>query len=215
MGSEKQQCIKIELKSAPTLSIVTLGEAKNYLKIDSNITEDDGLISDILTACTAFIEHQTNLCICQQEYIQYQEGGCKEIELVKFPLSGIPAVEYFGTFEATQSVNITVSDYFRIVGNTLYHIDGSWVRGRKGDGYKITYSAGLFNSSSYTSSNRPELKQFKTALLRLAAWAYENREEYSSEISELDFSQKYSKSLDNPTGITNFLKPLNNGYNYL
>jgi uncharacterized phage protein (predicted DNA packaging) len=38
---------------------MTLDDVKNYLRVDGDITEDDALIADFITAAKSYIEHTT------------------------------------------------------------------------------------------------------------------------------------------------------------
>ena len=210
--NEKQTPFLV-LKTAPTLSLLTRTEAKNYLKIDSSVTADDTLIDDIIVTAQAFVQSQINECIVTQEWIQCQSGGCETIELVKSPIIGNPTVEYYSDFDTVTASTLTVSTDFRVVGDTIYNVDGYFDKYRDGDGYKISYTCGMFTAGNYTSSTNQNLKVLKTAMLRFAAWIYENREEYAGEISELDFTTKYMNNV--PNGIKTMLMPLNNGKNIL
>jgi hypothetical protein len=212
-GNSERQNIILSLKSAPTLTLVSRTEAKNYLKIDSSITADDTLVDDIIATSQAFVESQINQCLVTQEWIQLQEGGCETFELAKSPIIGNPAIEYYSDFDTVTASTLTVSTDFRVVGDTIYNAGGYFDKCRLGDGYKITYSCGMFTASNYTNSTNPSLKLVKTAMLRFAAWAYENREEFAGDISETDFNIKYSSTV--PNGIKNLLMPLNNGKNIL
>jgi hypothetical protein len=206
------QCPTIGITSYPTLSLVTTAETKNYLRIDSAITADDSLISDLLVVSAKFVENQINQVLVETEFLQKQTGGCEIIELVKSPLIGTPSIEYYESFDSVASL-LTMSTDFRVVGYELFNINNYWKSGRNGDGYNITYKAGMFSASSYTSSTNNSLQIIKTAMLRFCAWLYENREEFSGDLNEDKFYQKYSK--DAPNSIKTYLMQLNDGRNIL
>lgn len=205
----KNQNIRLVQVSGPTLSIVTRSEAKNYIKMCSDTT-DDTFIDDLIKASTSIIERELGgLAICEQTYKQYQKGCVETIELLRQPIIGIPTVSYYEDFEDTVAINITYSSYFRVVENELHHVDGYFEEGRDGDGYTITFKCGLFTTSTYTSSDRQELQVLKTAICRMVAYLYENREEYVNNISEGNWKVTYDGNL--PIGIKTLIMPFHTG----
>lgn len=193
------QDIKTTQTSGPTLSILTTNEVKNYLKLSSDTT-DDNLVDQLTKAATAIVERECGgLAICEQTWTQYQQGNCKTIELMRQPVIGIPTVSYYEDFSTVTATNITYSSNFRVVGNELYNVDGYWEKGREGDGYTIVYNAGMFTTSTYTSSTDQRLKSMKSIICRIVAYLYENREEYVNSISEGTWKVTYDGQL--PIGI--------------
>ena len=213
IGSSKfkpqQQKIKLVQQSGNTFSIVTRSEAKNYLKIGSDTT-DDNFVDDLIKSSEAVIEKELGgICICQKTFKQYQQGGIETIELKRTPAIGVPTVSYYENFDTITATNITYSDYFRVVENILIHADGFFESGRDLDGYVITFQAGLFTASNYTSSDRQELVVFKTAILRTIATLYENREEYTTEVQEGKWQVSYEYEL--PIAIKRLVMPFHSG----
>lgn len=206
---EPIQNLKLVQVSGPTVSILTRSEVKNYLKLGSD-TADDNLIDDMIKGCTSVIERELGgKAICNQKWKQYQKGGIETIELLRTPVIGIPSVSYYEDFDTVTATNITYSDYFRVVENNLVHIDGFFESGRDLDGYVITFQAGLFTASDYTSSSKQELQVFKNAINRLIAFMYENREEYMMEVQEGEWKVSYDGQL--PIGVKNLIMPFHSG----
>ena len=206
--SPKQNTRLVQV-SGPTVSIVTRSEAKNYLKMGSDTT-DDNLIDDLIKAAITVIERECGgLAICDQTWKQYCKGGVETIELLRQPVLGVPTVSYYEDFDTVTATNITYSTYFRVVENELHHVDGFFEQGRDGDGYTITFKTGLFTASDYTSSSRQELQVLKTAICRTIAFLYENREEYVTRVSEGNWSVSYDGNL--PIGIKALIMPLHTG----
>lgn len=199
-----KQNIKLVQTSAPTLTIVDTTVTKNYLKVGSDTTDDD-LILDLIKAATKIVEQEAGgLCICEQTWKQYQKGGVDEIELLRQPVLNVSSVNYYEDFDSS-AVAITVSTHYRAVENDLYHVDGYWEQGRDGDGYVTEFTAGKYTASSYTNAD-PALK---TAILRIVAWLYENREEYVTNISEGNWSVTYAGEL--PQGLKRLIMPFHTG----
>lgn len=204
-----KQNIKLVRVSAPTISIVTLSEAKNYLKIGSDTT-DDTLINSIIDASTSLVERELGgIAICQQTWKQFQKGGIETIQLLREPIIGIPTISFYDDFGTITATNVTYSTYFIVVENELFHVDGYWESGRDGDGYTITYDCGMFTPSNYLNSNNPDLDLLKVSIMRISAWLYENREEHVQQVSESNFNISYN--FDLPVGIKRLLQPLHTG----
>lgn len=193
----------LELITEPTLTILTTTETKNYLKVDHSV--DDTLIADMIKASQSFIETETGIAVCPQTWQQFEEGGCETIELIKQPIISVDEIKYFDDFDEMTGSLLTVSIDFRLAGNILIHEDAYWEKQRAVDGYVIKYTAGLFTSSNYTSSTDPRLSTFKICALRFAAWLYENREMYITEINE-SFQIKYDQTRI-PQEIIRMLRP--------
>jgi hypothetical protein len=201
---EVDQTIYLTQKTAPTLSLVTSAEAKNFAKV--NYTADDGLISDIVKSAHFFVESQIHKCLCQQTWIQKQQGGCNKIKLVKCPIIGSPTVTIYEDFDSTGEA-LTINTDFRIVDNVLFSVDSFFTKYREGDGYSIEYDCGMYTSSNYTSSNDNERTVIKNVILRMAAFLYENRQIYCSNFNEENWSINYSYA-DLPVEIKHLLNPI-------
>ena len=205
------QDIRLTLVSAPTLSIVSRTEAKNYLKIGTDTT-DDTLVDTLIATATGIIEREAGgVALCPQTWQQTQTGGCKEFTLLRQPVSGTPTVSYYDDFDTTTATNITYSTDFKVVApNRLIHADGYFEKGRDGDGYTIRFECSLFTASSYTNSNDTRLGIYKTAILRTIAWMYEQREEHVASANEGGWSVNYN-AVDLPLGIRRLIMPVHTG----
>ena len=203
------QNVKVTQVSGPTISIVTRSEVKNYLKLGSDTT-DDNLLDDLAKTATGIIERELGgIAICEQTWKQYQQGGCETIKLMRGPVIGVPTVSYYEDFDTVTATNITYTSYCRVIDNEITHVDGYFEEGREGDGYTITYKAGMFTASDYTNSSKQELQAFKTAILRTIAYLYENREEHVVAVSEGNWKVTYSGDL--PEGVRRIIMPFHSG----
>ena len=206
------QDVKVKVTSAPTLTLVTKAEAKNYLKLSSDTTDDD-LVDDLISASQGMLERELGgLALVTQGITQYQKGGIETIELMREPVIGTPTVSYYSDFSTVTATSLTASSV-RAVENELYHVDGYFDQGRDGDGYTIQYDAGYFTASNYTSSTDPALNVFKTAILRTVAWLYDQRAEHVESIDEGEWSVTYSGEL--PNGIKRLVMPYHTGKNII
>jgi hypothetical protein len=140
------QNISLQQTSPPQISLVTVDEAKNFLKV--SYTTDDNLISDILKTSHFFVETQIQKCLCSQSWKQMQQGGIDKLKLLKCPIIGTPTVTIYEEFDSTGEV-LTSSDV-RIVDNVLLHVNKWFDEYREMDGYVIEYDVGMFNTDDFS-----------------------------------------------------------------
>ena len=203
--SNKMRKIKLKVTTEPTLSLVSTSEAKNYLKMSSDTT-DDNLVDSLIKASQGIIERELGgIALITTGYTQYQQGGVDTIELMRSPVIGTPTVSYYDDFATVTATTITATTHFKVVEDELYHVDNYFEAGREGDGYTIVYDAGYFTASNYTTSDDNALGVFKTAILRTVAWLYEQREENVVSIGEGQWNVSYSDEL--PNGIKRLIMP--------
>ena len=60
---------KLRLSSAPTLTPVSVAEAKIHLRIDSSFTDDDTYIGTLIDVATLAAENYTNLALMEQTFV--------------------------------------------------------------------------------------------------------------------------------------------------
>ena len=107
---------KLRLKTAPTLTPVSLAEAKTHLRIDSSFTADDDYITTLINVATSAAENYTNLAIMEQSWY---------LDIDAFP-------DYFNLLKGTLRVltinSITYSDAdnaSQTLASSNYFADGS------------------------------------------------------------------------------------------
>lgn len=196
------QNLSYECTLKPTVSILTIEEAKNYIKINHH--NDNTLITSIIKNSTNVIENTIHKVIHKSGFTQKQQGGISNIKLMKCPVIGTPTVTYYETFSSTGTV-LTLNTDYRIVDNILCHANDYFVQGRQFDGYKIDYEAGLFTSA--IDDNSMEYTVIKNCMLRLSAFLYENRQQYCTQFNEENWSISYNYT-DIPIEIKSMLLPL-------
>lgn len=69
------------------LSIITLAQARNYLRIDDDFTEDDASIIKMINASLSFIEKRTNHIMFPREKEYF--GECS-VNVYDYPINSIP-----------------------------------------------------------------------------------------------------------------------------
>jgi uncharacterized phiE125 gp8 family phage protein len=191
ISQSKYQNITIN-STEPTYEPVTLSEAKNYLKVD--YTTDDNLISSLIFSARKQIENELGgVAIVKRSFTQKQTGGIKEICLMRQPVNSITSLTYYDSFDSIGEL-IDPSEY-RNVNEFIFSKNGFFNFGRNADGYVTVFNAGLVEDTQIGASTCPI--SLKTAILRIVAYLYENREEFATTIGEGGFSISYNSIVGN------------------
>lgn len=69
------------------LTLLPLAEAKNYLKLDDDLTEDDGLVTSMITAAFQFLEKRTNHIVFARDMTYYV--GEEGLEVYDYPINSV------------------------------------------------------------------------------------------------------------------------------
>jgi len=82
------------------IDVITLARAKNYLRIDSGLTDDDAEITSMINASLRYIEKRTNHIMFAREATY--TGKC-QVKVYDYPINSIttdpaPFVCYFSTY---------------------------------------------------------------------------------------------------------------------
>jgi len=82
------------------LDVISLERAKNYLRIDSDLTDDDTEITSMIKAACGYVEKRTNHIFYAREKVY--TGSC-QVKVYDFPINSItlpldPFVCYFSMF---------------------------------------------------------------------------------------------------------------------
>lgn len=141
---------------APTADVVTLAEAKNYLRVDYD--EDDTLIDSLIDTAQTRLEQYAGVAMTPRtlRVVAYVD---EFIELPYTPTNTISVVEYW---DNENWVVMTAGDY-KVLGETtkkVYMIANGQME------YRFTYTCGYATTP----------KGMKTALLKYVADLYEYRE---------------------------------------
>lgn len=141
---------------APSTSVVTLSEAKNYLKVDYN--EDDDLISALITTAQTRLEQYASTAMTARtlKVVAYVD---EFIELPYAPINTITLVEYWNgvAWAALQVGN------YQVLGDTYKKV---YFTSPIMSEFRFTYTCG------YTTTPTG----MKTALLKMVSDLYEYRE---------------------------------------
>lgn len=107
---------KLRLKTAPTLTPVSVAEAKTHLRIDSSFTADDTYIGTLIDVATLAAENYTNLALMEQSWYLFIDAFPDYFNLLKGSLNDaeVNSINYSDTNNANQTLH--ASNYF-IDGN--------------------------------------------------------------------------------------------------
>jgi uncharacterized phiE125 gp8 family phage protein len=189
LQNKKYQFLTIT-DAEPQYEPVSLELVKNYLKVD--YTTDNDLIEALIHSARKQIEAECgSLAIVRRSVTQKQTGGLQFIDLMRQPVNSITSVTYYESFDSTGEV-IPATDY-RFSDGILIHKDGYWKSGRDADGYVIVYNAGITLDTGQSAENSPHT--LRTAIMRLIAFLYENREQYVTGINEGNLSVSYDQNM--------------------
>lgn len=68
------------------IQVITLQRAKNYLRVDETLTEDDAEITSMINAACRYIEKRTNHILYARDIIY--DGSC-QVKVYDFPINSI------------------------------------------------------------------------------------------------------------------------------
>ena len=152
-----------------------LSDVKEFLRIDSDMTAEDGLITSMIEAATVWGEKYTNTDFRQKDWIGSFVDVCYSrtetlpfLELKKSPVQSVTSVELAseGSYAAfTGFIRKQRSSYDRLLINESYSLDDS-----------VAYSFRVSFSSGYT--NLP--LAITEAVKEHIAFLYENRGDAAS-----------------------------------
>lgn len=166
----------ITVVTAPSIEPVTLSEAKAHLRVDSDITAEDTLITALIKAARETAEGRTWRAFLEQTLLltldDWPEGDV--IELPRPPLIEVDSVQYYdvdGVLQTMAEADYQV-DATSEPGRVMPAYDGSWPSLREvPNAVQIQYTAGYGDEAGDVPQ---KLKQ--AILLILGAW-YAQREE--------------------------------------
>jgi uncharacterized phiE125 gp8 family phage protein len=100
--------VRLKLKTAPALEPVTLEEAKNHLKVDSN--DDNLLITALITTARQLAEKETRRAFITQTWEMILDSAESEIEIPKPPLQSVISIKVIDDTGNESEVSSTYYD---------------------------------------------------------------------------------------------------------
>lgn len=163
----------LKLITPPATEPVTLAEAKLHLRVD--ITDDDALITDIITAAREYVETTTRRQFVTATW-EYRMDGFPssggDIELPRPPLASVSTVKYNDSDGNQQTLSTAEYDVNidAVVGHVTPAYGKTWPEHRvETDSIQVQYVAGYGAASAVPSS-------IKSAIFLMIGHLYEHRE---------------------------------------
>ena len=160
--------MSLKLITAPTQEPVTLGEAKDHLRVDN--ADDDALISALILAARQWAEEYTGRQFVTATWDWMMDGFCNTFMVPLPPLQSVTSIKYLDTAGAEQTL-----------ASSTYRVDAVSEPGRialdYGQSWPSTYP--VINAvtvrfvAGYTTVPEP----IRWALLMLINELYEQRQE--------------------------------------
>ena len=69
------------------LNVISLDEAKNYLRVDSDLTDDDDAITTMIESALSFIEEETRYFCFDREKTYLFQDGC--VRVYDYPINSV------------------------------------------------------------------------------------------------------------------------------
>lgn len=158
-----------QLYRAATSLPVSVADAKTHLRITHS--DHDSLIQDLIWGAVKAFEKRANVCLSSQAWKAFLDKSYEEIELWKYPITGISTIQYYDDDNAIQT--LSSASYYHNVdgGSTGYNprpvvifIEDEPSTYERDDAVVITFEAG-YSSIDY---------DVKEALLGYVGHKYEN-----------------------------------------
>ena len=159
--------------SPPSAEPLSLAEAKLHLRVDADITEDDGLIAALIVTARQQAEHRTGRALISQQWrLGLDQFPDDSLELPKPKLVSVQSVTYLDSNGTRQT--LAGGDYEvitdELVGRIVPAYGKSWPDCRVFPGsVQVSYTCGYGAAVDVPQSIKAWM------LLAIGAW-YENRE---------------------------------------
>jgi len=182
--------------AAPPAEPITLAEAKLHLRIDSDITDQDALISALVQGAREWVENYCRRTLVERTLELRLDNWYREIRLPRGKVSAVASVKYVdsgGTLTTLAADQYQVDTYSvpaRIV--PAYGVIWPTVKTGEINAVLVTYTAGYTPGAASPTDyaeNIPEA--IKAAIKLLVGNFYENRELLSErQLFEAPFAVK-------------------------
>lgn len=180
----------VTLVTANTAEPHTLAQARNHLRVDSDIAEDNTLITAQYAAARAAVEAYTGRALYAQRWRLTLSEFPDVIELPRAPLLEVVSVKYYDTSTVPTEQTMLLADYHILVDDCSLEptIGTNWpataaIRGSVNVEFWAGYTNGInaaFNSATTQVEGDPVSRipsPLKAATLILLGDLYENREQ--------------------------------------
>lgn len=171
----------LKLKTAPTVEPVSLMEAQEHLRLDSD--DDAGLVSRLITTAREYCESYQSRAYITQTWYLYLDAWPDYIKVPLPPLQSVTSIKYYDTSNTESTFSAS-----------NYYVDTNSTPGRIVLGYGKTWPSTTLRSANgicvefvcgYGATPSTVPQSFIQAMLLLIGHWYENREA-SSEKALID-----------------------------
>jgi len=173
--------------TSPINDVLSLSEIKLFLRLDTDDTSEDTLLSNFLCSAVSYVEKYTNRTLLTTQYITYRDNFfnsvCGYWELRKSPLQQVDSIKYYNSGNVLTAISEDVyystleNDYSKILLNDDYLFPSNKLN--RLQSIEITFTAGYGDTSDDVPC------QIKEAILLLIAAMYENRGDCDTSCSSL------------------------------
>jgi uncharacterized phiE125 gp8 family phage protein len=101
---------KLVLDTAPTSTVISLAEAKTFLRIDSDYDDDDAYITSLINVATGVVEEFTRRRLITQTYIIYYDEFPPYIDLQVGEGANVTHIKYYDTNNVQQTLDASNYD---------------------------------------------------------------------------------------------------------
>jgi uncharacterized phiE125 gp8 family phage protein len=108
-GSDYVPYGKLVLKTAPTSTVISLSEAKAFLRIDSDYDDDNTYITSLINVATQVVEEFTRRRLITQSYYLYYDEFPPYIDLQIGIIQPFFSIKYYDTDNVQQT--LATSEY--------------------------------------------------------------------------------------------------------
>ena len=108
-GSDYVPYGKLVLKTAPTSTVISLSEAKAFLRIDSDYDDDNTYITSLINVATQVVEEFTRRRLMTQTYKIFYDEFPPYIDLQVGDVASVSGIKYFD--ESNTQVTLHSSNY--------------------------------------------------------------------------------------------------------
>lgn len=167
----------LKLITAPTLSCVTLAEAKLHLRVETDVTDEDALITQLVAAATEDAEHLMQRAILPQQWQLTLDAFPACIELQRPIVSAVASVRYVdattGSLLTLATTEYLVDPSSDLVARIVPAYGKSWPDARaQPAAVQVLFICGWPDAASVPAAIK------RWVLLRVGA-LYENREAWT------------------------------------
>jgi uncharacterized phiE125 gp8 family phage protein len=161
--------------SVATTEPVTTAYAKDHLRVD--ITDDDTLIGNLVTAARLYCERYLRQSLVQHTYRAYLPFFYDCVTLPHGPVQSITHIKYYNT-DSPSVLTTLASTVYALHDDSVYRNHGeTWESTYpRTDSVQITYVTGFADTSSPQGFGEAVPEAVRSAILLIVGDLYENRE---------------------------------------